>query len=487
MIFRILFVGFLFSFYRNFVRLSGGNFIDHYPYITPDGYDWYSQGIMLTDALKNFRFAFQWPSLRPPIYVILNAIDYSLGGEGYFLGFIQVSAFLIIVISVRSILIKIVDCKVYTVPQSPIIEYLSGIVIAFPLFFISLYNLADLLCVALSLLSVNLFLYCYYKNNNNKMLFLWCVLPALVSGLTQTYGLLPLLIISLCFFIFKKISLSNYLTIVVPLVFFYLLTIYIWRQTIPHLGTPDNFVLLRFNKENIRFYINIFILFLLPLVLINLFFGFKDRSIINTSIINSFKILVVIFSALCLLYDWRESRFTFSFWTFFYIIAVVKIIPIDQYYSRVKLYLPMFLLFLCMLISPANFWQPTVSRVSMSPKDHWLYQFFTSNPIERHLEYCVTNCIASGYYNSLGNYEKRSIAYFSAILYNKKESCVFNGKVVQRPWHDGSIEDGLYFVSNCSRGWIANTDWLKKNQINHIYEISADSLSKIPNNLIVYK
>lgn len=66
--------------------LSAADVVNRYPYISPDGFDWYLEGVYLAKILKGVELLPSLPILRPPVFVLINMVDYVAGANGLILG-----------------------------------------------------------------------------------------------------------------------------------------------------------------------------------------------------------------------------------------------------------------------------------------------------------------------------------------------------------------------------------------------------------------
>src|SRR3989339_1345220 len=175
------------NFGAQFVFLAHGDVINNYPFISPDGFDWYTEGIYLTQFFSGVTLP-ELPVLRPPLFVFLTALDFILGNKGFVIAIVY--AFSIFCTYFCSL--KLVDVMHGRAEKNS--WYIVPLAISatiYPLNFFKPFLLADSLAVALSLASV-LLLVKHYTSSEKHHLALSSTL-AILAGLTQTYALIPFL------------------------------------------------------------------------------------------------------------------------------------------------------------------------------------------------------------------------------------------------------------------------------------------------------
>lgn len=75
--------------------LSNGYVINQYPFISPDGFDWITEGLYLSEAMKGNLYEGVLPVARPPFFVFITAIDSLLGQTGTFIWLMNSIAFFV--------------------------------------------------------------------------------------------------------------------------------------------------------------------------------------------------------------------------------------------------------------------------------------------------------------------------------------------------------------------------------------------------------
>jgi len=383
---------FLFSvlFFCQYIYLSGSQVLNHYPFISPDGYEWYTNGLYILErALSNNNSLPIIPVLRPPVYVAINAIDFITRESGIILGLTQAIS---IFFTYYFCLILYREFRVDANKESSIDLWCLALgVTLLPINFFKPYLLADSLAVCLSLGSVVL-LTRFFKDQKKTSLTL-ASMVATLAALTQTYGYIPF-----CLFLFlfavgnrsiitPRALLKYLVALSLPLAIF-IIAHYLWRQFLPHLMTPHNFLWLSFSLKNWGFYQLIWPLYFWPM-LIALAIALilvKDKYWLFSGPLALY-LVVLIFATFCFFYQWKESRFTYYFWPWA-LVLFLSIYP--RLRGRLKT-VQLTLFIVSIFIFPLNPWDPSIQNIKLSYQN-WAYQYFTSKPINRNLNQCVPRC-----------------------------------------------------------------------------------------------
>ena len=245
----------------NFLRLSHLDPLNHYPFITPDGYEWYTNGVYLIHRIFTTDLP-QLTVLRPPTFVLINGLDYLLGSIGLILALTYgLSLFFTYFFSKEIIKYSLNKSDLHWVL---ILGVIIGVTLA-PINYVKVYLLADSVAITLCLGSVYSMLV-FLKDKHGYYYWL-SIFLALVSGLTQSYTFIPYFIFSFYLYIYQFKKYKIYIgSIIFPVIGFILVTLF-WRDFINHLMTPENFTLLKFSSTNKDFYKIVWPLFLWPLFL----------------------------------------------------------------------------------------------------------------------------------------------------------------------------------------------------------------------------
>ena len=375
------------AFAIQFINLSKGDLLNHYPYITPDGYEWYTNGVYFFYRLFEENLP-QLTVLRPPTFVIFTGLDFLLGSSGYVLGCLfAFSTYYTYYFS-----LKIIEFSTKTTnPNWALMTALAlGVTIA-PINYVKVYLLADFLANTLALGSIYFII--KFTNTNLNRFYWLCILFSLLAGLTQTYTLLSYLLISLyiCVYCGNVYRLNGILKFsglfFIPIIGYILLT-YLWRNSVSYLMTPENFTLLKFTTRNIEFYKVVWPVFIwVPclIIIIRSAIIYRPFEIIHTLTIPLF-ITALLLMTLSFFYQWQESRFTYYVWPWLLILSL-------QLISRFKslLLFTSLALIISSFIVPKNYWEPKPKEIVLSTKN-WIQQYFSAVPIDRKLIKCEPGC-----------------------------------------------------------------------------------------------
>ena len=369
----------------NFFRLSHFDPLNHYPYITNDGYEWYTNGAYLIHRIFTTDLP-QLTVLRPPTFVLINGLDYLFGSIGFILALSYgLSLFFTYFFSKEIIKYSINERHLH---WSISLGVILGVTIA-PINYVKIYLLADSLAITLCLGSVY-FMLGFIKNERRYYYWLSIVL-ALAAGLTQSYTFIPYVIFAFYLYIFQCRKLKIFIgSIIFPIIGFIIITFF-WRHFINHLMTPENLSLLKLSTANKDFYKIVWPLFLWPLflpIIIGLPLLRRWISPFNTLIVPLI-LTSILLMILSFFYQWQESRFTFYVWPWLLILTLQSLES-----SKKLLFICVACLILSSFIVPNNYWQPSRNEISFST-NNWIYQYFASDSMDRRLIQCEPGCLSN--------------------------------------------------------------------------------------------
>lgn len=372
----------------NWWRLSGGDVINHYPFISPDGFDWYLEGVYLIKLFKSTQVLDSLPILRPPVFVLIAAADYIAGARGLVLALVSglsifcTYIFSLLLIDGHLIRPNIVSWQAFFVA--------IGITI-YPLDFIRPYLLADGLAIMLALGSI--VMWSRYQIGLKRKYIIFSIFFASFAGLTQTYALLPFLIMCavglISNFNGNKLFSRLYFFSALIVIALYLAGTFYWRRLMPHNGTPENFTLLQFSGNMLTFYLQTWSFYFLPLGI----FFLLPRSyklIIDSKdfFIKAILLIVVVFGLLSFFYQWPEARFTYYLWPWVMILFGTQVRPL----SRRPIFLIIPLMAILIVLVPQNYWAPSWGSIKFSPSQSWVIRYFSATPVDRGLNFCYEQC-----------------------------------------------------------------------------------------------
>ena len=387
-----------------FFSLANGNLINNYPYISPDGFDWYLEGAYLVKILGGAQNLQALPVLRPPMFVLVTMADYLLGANGLVLALTTgLGIFFTYYLTVKITNILLGE---KTFLNWYVVAIAFGITV-YPLNFIRPYVLADTLAIALALASV-FTLFEWQRNFRNYSVLIPIIIASL-AGLTQTYAILPFLIScgvgAVLNFGRNKKSSAYHLIAIFSASFIFLTLSYCWRIFIPHVNTPENFTLLRLSGAMLPFYLRTWSFYFFPIIV---FFIIARKYLITLEIKDpsfiSIGVIVIIFSALCFFYQWPEARFTYYLWPW----ILILFFSILRQTSKKMTGLFIFLVSALIFLSPDNYWDPNWRTVNLTVDKNWIAKFLTASSVDRGLVGCNESCLdknnflisSDGYVNS---------------------------------------------------------------------------------------
>ena len=372
------------------ILLAKGNVIAHFPGIGYDGLDWYTEGAYFI----NWLFAsppLPLPMLRPPIFVLICALDNVLGHAGYVLGIINGLCIFFTYIFIFKIIQLLKGIKQssnwYAVP-------LAVGVMLHPLNYFKTYiSYSDNLASTLSIIGFYFFIR-YWKSSERSYRHLAIAFMIfLIASLTQTYGLIPYFIAAFLYLLQNRKDLkSASIPIVSSLtcLVIYLVVKLIWASLLPHETTAYNFGLLRLSLNMLPFYLNAWPIFFfsLPFILVscvqkNALVIFKAPEILCLPLI-ALAILVLAF-----FYQMPEARYTSFAWPWI-LASIILVLKID----RRSIGIASFLIFLPFVAVPANYWIPTLRSVRVIESYHWnwLFDYWNLKSVNFNLSACEIEC-----------------------------------------------------------------------------------------------
>ena len=366
------------------VILSYPLLINQYPFISPDGFDWITEGYWLSSNIQGANISpVTLPTARPPLFVIVTALDSFLGQNGYGIALVFGLSFF------RMGYFALKSLGKDTNPVFAVVMLIA--LLLTPVNFVRKWILSDAVCVFLSF-GATYYLFELYKKSFGTYLQMTVLSMGIAfAGATQTYGLIsPLIGISVLFFIVvkdKNISmLKRMFYILFISVIFWALILFFWYRFIPHHSIPTTFGLIKLSLDMSSFYFNTwsyFFLHFIPLLFVVIFVD--KNTIIRDSFLVSLWLSVVSFMVLAFFYQWRDSRFTFLFWHLF-VVAIFKTYSYVKKHRGFKVIMlglaSMLIVFQSFFLS-ADEWQPNLRKITINPQGTWLSSMVYSVPVDR--------------------------------------------------------------------------------------------------------
>lgn len=389
---------FYFLFFLKFLWLGDSSLINHYPFLTPDGFDWIVEGVYFKNCVLNFNGCDPLPVLRPPFFVLINSIGHTIGANKFVIGFVLAFAGFF----TYYFLLKIAenfDCDLNS--SWPLAIALT----IFPLNYIKQYVLADSIAVCLSLMAI----YILSENDFRGRLML-SSLVALIASLVQTYALIPFLIY-ITYYIFKNLyclrfcqSIKALLTILlITILYFFIL--FFWRHFVPHLSTPDNFNLLKFSTSMYSFYLNSFVYFFAPFLAA--YFVFGSFVLTTSRFVFTFLLTVLfVFVIISFFYQWPETRFIYFYYPWFLLFFFKSVKFQNQ--TKVAIFFV-----IASFWAPPSYWNFEVNQVQLKPEKNWALNFFFSKSTDRGLD--QEDYKFSPFYSESDSYVKSTLDIYFKI------------------------------------------------------------------------
>lgn len=364
-----------------------------YSNISPDGLDWIIQGRALA-----FGFSGDWPVLRNPGYVLVSAGDALAGGNGLVFAAGAVCGLLMQWLGIQGSLAML---HVAPFPRFALLaSYFLG-----PLHFIDLYILADTLAVGFLLLSLYL-----GSRGLAQSDFRWVsagLLTSVVGATFQLYAATGLVCITLAAgalwitrVIERRLALRT-LVFSAGLTVLFALAKSLWEGTIPHASVPQQLDLIDLSLSMTGFYVNVWVLYFLPLVCLLLLgrvagpptFPMTPHNHAGRVLVAVFIPALVALVVLAFFYQWPESRFAYSYAGILTVVLGLLVfsrptpassdggLTVESRVARLLLGLSILVL---LLLTPTNPWQPRIDGLQAGAI--WLTHGRTAPPSYRWYE-----------------------------------------------------------------------------------------------------
>ncbi|MCX7124322.1 MAG: hypothetical protein NTU49_00930 [Gammaproteobacteria bacterium] len=249
-----------------------------------------------------------------------------------------------------------------------------------PLGYFFFWILSDTLCTTLMMVSVALII--YFSDTQKTSSLILAFIFSLASGLTQTYGMIPFVILTSLLFLDYLIHNRQFHWQLLFAGFINALVWIIlqkcWESVIPHIDRPMNFGLLHLSLNMASFYFNMWSFAFLPLIPVALFvFARFFRSGIDIKATwLKIGITILFFASLTFFYQWPDSRFTF--------IYTPLVFAKKLNWSSVVLAVSGIVYgLLGLVVAPASYWGPELSTLTIAPDKTWMAQVWFAAPNDR--------------------------------------------------------------------------------------------------------
>jgi hypothetical protein len=341
--------------------------------ISPDGFDWIIQGRALAAGFDG-----DLPVLRNPGFVVVSAADALAGGKGLVLATCTSLALVGQWVAFTGAL------RIAHVAPLPRFALVLFYFLSF-IHFVDLYVLPDSIAVALLMMS----LYCGLRGLTERRLK-WIVTGVLLGAGGATFqlyaaaGIVGILLALLLARHRDLVSTRFVATIIGATVAFsagFAAVKFVWERAIPHASVPRQLDLIEASLVMVPFYLNLWFITFLPLIALALIGRLRPRkspdswrlATNTTMLFAAYAPTAVLLVGLALLYQWPESRFSYSY------IGIVTVIlgtalfgPDDPVSGRDQLpsveaaksrLLVGLTLAVALILTPANAWQPRLEQL----------------------------------------------------------------------------------------------------------------------------
>jgi hypothetical protein len=362
-------------------RLTRGNFLNSYPFISPDGFDWIFEGVYLSRFLGN-GFDATTPALilRAPMFVLITALDAVAGGRGIVvalavaLALLVAGSFLILILQEFGVRwwIRLWTAVIFVV--SPF-AYFRGWV------------LSD--AIAIAFMHVCVYCLLRYQRTDQPRWLLFAALAMCGGGWTQTYAIIPFLIgagITGLTRLFSGGRIVALIAITGAGVLLYVGGLAGWYRSIPHEMVPTQFGLLQPSLEMLRFYIGVWLFYFGPLLLVPVCYLLSLRKQALALRVDVIIVLasVAAFVVLLFVYQWPEARFSYFY---FGLVLVLVALMLESSVQRLRAPTAIVTLVLVvatsLLVVPQNYWNPAPTELRLQPRNSWLAQYLVGRPLDR--------------------------------------------------------------------------------------------------------
>jgi SAM-dependent methyltransferase len=403
-----------------------GDFLNSYVFISPDGYDYIFEGLALKQLLLGINNA-PWPILRNPGFVFVTFLDALLNANGKVIIGVQGVAIFTILTSLAWI------GKRYGHAPIVILACLFGLSFM-PLGYFYFWVLSDTLCMALMMVSVALLI--YFNDSQKKLFLMLAFIFSLAAGLTQTYGMIPFVILTSLLFLDYVIHNRNprwqlLFAGIVSIVLWGILQ-KTWEIIIPHLDRPQNFELLDLGIGMATFYYNVWGFTLLPLVPVILIMLVKSLSsgFDLQAMWLKLGVVILFFVSLTFFYQWKDTRFTFIYipLVFTMLFSIIPKARPSQQFNWFGVFIAISGIIYGLvgfMIAPVSYWGPELSTLKITPYETWINQAWLAVPNDRFQ--LVKNC------NNLYSFCEQAMVSTTQPYENKILTAYKTARLLQQP------------------------------------------------------
>jgi hypothetical protein len=367
-------------------RLAGGeDFVNSYPFIRADGFDWLYQGYVLYERLRGQCAPVLW-FLRDPGFILVCALDAALQAAGL----VVILAHTLSFAATGLALLK--AARLYVLPLI-VVASVTAIFLLQPLNYVRLYVLADPLAVGLLTVSTYAMLH-HLRTHSIKALTLSAVL-ALLGGMTQTYAAIPFIVGTAVSGVANARSRHSLLSLGVVFVGFAacLLVLKVaWRAAMPHEELPIPFGSLQLSFDMVPFYARVWSLAyvpLLPFAGTALLVWWRSGRRFHSEVL-FLGVTVVLFAGLSVFYQWAEARFTFIYQPLVLLLLMALVSPAAVATARTRrrwnlaaagAVCSAVLVAGSVAVTPLTYYGPPT--LTWRPRSSWILEAWFSRPVDR--------------------------------------------------------------------------------------------------------
>jgi len=365
---------------------SGHDFLNSYPFVGADGFDWLYEGLFVYERLRGYCAPHLW-LLRDPGFVLVCALDMALRAHGLVVIFTHTLSFLV------TGLVLLRAATWYSVP--PVVAAaVTSMTLLHPLNYVRLFILADPMAVAFLTLSTYAMLR-HLRTLSIPALALSGVF-ALIGGLTQIYAAIPFIIgivVSGAAHTYAKRHVSQ---ICVTFVAFGALLIALqlaWRAAVPHEVLPKRFGFLEPSLGMTGFYATVWTVAyvpLLPAAAAALWSWFRSGRAFHTEAF-FLGATAVTYAILTFFYQWAEVRFTFIYQPIVLLLLIVLCArgaptlsmkkPRQWHLVNAGAVCSAVLVAVSVALMPLAYYG--TPRITASPRSSWLVDAWRVRPVDR--------------------------------------------------------------------------------------------------------
>jgi hypothetical protein len=364
------------------VRLAGSNLLNSYPFTASDSYDWLLEGYALARWSEGVPQV-TLPVLRNPLFVLVTFSDFLLGGDGVVVLTVISGSFFLLLYALIAAARRL---------SAPLLE--SGIVlwsvIVSPLAFFRPYILSDLMATSLMIAAVVL-LIPYWRHGWRRWL-LAAILVGVAAGLTQIYGMIPLLVVGGWMFLTSLIRRRPDWILGSALTGALLVTISLhrlWHSVVPHDVLPTNWGLLEFSTGMTSFYLNAWAFAfgaMLPAIL--LVIGRRWKGIWSDPLRTGSWLAVCVLLLGNFFYQWEDFRLTLPASGALALALVISIGDRKTFRSSILtkstfLVSAALLTIVSLTVAPSSYWVPSIDEMEFAPHRTWAGRLVNAEPLDR--------------------------------------------------------------------------------------------------------